>query len=213
MQQLPSEMLSLIVACSVAVGVVQCFFGYRVFKLVLALVGFLLGGTLAGACGYALSDGEAAIAVIAGVIGGAIGSALMVALFFVGVFVMGALLGYVLGMVLSGVGGSSPEPAVLLSLAVIGGIVAIIFQKLMIILTTSFGGSWMVVTGIAYFIGRFNPVDPRGLLQSVGTELYAIILCWLALGIAGLVLQYRFIPLTDKEKEEKKNSSQAGPPP
>ncbi len=186
-----SELLSVVIGLSIVIGAVQCFFGYLIFKIILGLTGFLVGGVLAGAIGYAVSQQEI-VALLAGLVGGAIGAALMVALFLIGVFLIGAFFGGVLGAALYAVAGNSPEPAVLLILAVIAGVLAVIFQKFMIILSTAFGGAWNVVTGIAFFTtGAIDPTDPMRFFQSGGTLLYTVVLCWIALGIAGMVVQYR----------------------
>lgn len=144
---LPHEALNVIIGLSIVVGAVQCFLGYRIFKIILGISGFIIGGALAGGIGYAISQTEG-VALLAGIVGGAIGAGLMVALYFFGVFLMGAFLGGVLGAVLYGMAGNSPEPAVLIIMAVIAGVIAVIFQKFMIIVATGFVGAWNVVTGI-----------------------------------------------------------------
>ena len=195
---LPQDVLNVIMGLSILVGALQCFFGYRIFKFILGLIGFLLGGALAAAIGYGISQ-EEAVALLSGLVGGFIGAALMVLLYFVGVFLIGALLGGVLGAVLFAVAESTPAPAVVLILAVIAGVVALIFQKFMIIVSTGFSGAWNVVTGIAYFTtGAIDPTNIGGLFRSRGGHLYAIVLCWLALGIVGLIVQYRTAPTKEE---------------
>lgn len=198
--RLPANLLNIIIGLGILIGSIQCFFGYRIFKIILGLIGFIGGGALAGSIGYAIS-GEEGVALLAGVVGGAIGAALLVALYLIGVFLIGAFLGSLIGIILFGLSNGSPEPAVLLILAVIGGVVALIFQKFMIILSTSFGGSWSVVSGIAYFTIRgFDPTNLEYFFRSGGTQIYAILLCWVALGIFGLIVQYKLFPKSS-EKE------------
>ena len=55
---LSQDALNVIIGLSILVGVVECFLGYRIFKVVLGLIGFLVGGTLASAMGYTLSQQE-----------------------------------------------------------------------------------------------------------------------------------------------------------
>ena len=192
--KLPADLFNIIIGLGILIGATQCFFGYRIFKIILGLTGFIVGGALAGSISYTIS-GEEGVALLVGVVGGAIGAALLVALYLIGVFLIGAFLGGLIGVILFGLSNSSPEPAVLLILAVIGGVVALIFQKFMIILSTSFGGSWSVVSGIAYFTIRgFDPTNLEYFLKSPGTQLYAILLCWIALGIFGLIVQYKLFP-------------------
>lgn len=198
---LPQDVLNVIIGLSILLGALQCFLGYRIFKFILGLTGFLLGGALAGAIGYAISQ-EEAVALLAGIVGGFIGAALMVVLYFIGIFLIGALLGGVLGTVLFAVAGSNPEPAVLLILAVITGVVALIFQKFMIIVSTGFGGAFSVVTGIAYFTtGAIDPTNFESMFRSGGSYLYAILLCWLALGIVSVIVQYISAPAKEEEAQ------------
>ena len=191
---LNQDILNVFIGLIILVGVLQCFWGYRIFKFIIGLTGFLLGGILAAAFGSTLSQEEVFI-ILTGLTGGFIGAAMMVALYYVGVFLIGSLLGGITGVVFYAVAESSPDPAVLLIVAVIAGIIALIFQKFMIIVSTAFGGSWGVVIGIANFIT--GAVDLSNLEQTYGSgdsHLYAIILCWLALGIVGVIVQYRSEP-------------------
>jgi hypothetical protein len=69
---------------------------------------------------------------------------------------------------------------------------ALFFQKLMIIVSTGFGGSWSVVTGLAGF--ATGAIDPSGLermFRTDGGHLYVILLCWILLGISGVMVQYK----------------------
>ncbi len=198
--ELPQDTLNGIIGLSMLFGVVQCFFGYRIFKIILGLMGFLIGGVLAAAMGFAFT-GQEIIALLSGLVGGIIGAALMLVLYFVGIFLLGAFLGGVLGTVLFAVAESYPVPAVLLILAVVTGVIALIFQKFMIIVATGFGGAWSVVTGIAYFTtGAIDPTNFERMFSAGGSQIYIIVLCWIALGTVGVVVQYLFAP-PPKEEE------------
>lgn len=188
---LNQDVIHVLVGLGILVGALQCFFGYRIFKFLLGLFGFLLGSVLAAAIGFNFTQ-EVVVVFLFGLVGGFIGAALMTVLYFVGVFVIGSFFGGILGVVLYAVAESNPDPAPLLILAVIAGVIALIFQKFMIIVSTGFGGSWMVVTGIAYFgTQAINISNLNQIFRPDGSHLYAIILCWLALGIVGVIVQYR----------------------
>ena len=194
---IPQDVMHLIIGLGILFGCIQCFFGFRIFKFILGLAGFLVGGVLAGAAGYAISQ-EEAVALLAGLVGGLIGSVLMVALYFIGVFLMGAMLGGVLGVAFAAAAQSDPEPAVLLILAIMGGGLAVAFQKFMIIVSTGFGGAWNVVAGIAYFTtGNMATGDIGQLIRSGGGQLYAMLLCWIALGLVGVIVQYKTLPIPE----------------
>ena len=73
-------------------GVVACFFGYRLFRIVLALFGFILGA-LAASSIFGMSDTGPMIG--AAVAGGLVGAAILIGAYFVGVALVGAALGAV----------------------------------------------------------------------------------------------------------------------
>lgn len=203
---LNQDVFNIIIGLTILVGALQCFFGYRIFKFILGLTGFLIGGALVAAIGSEFSQ-EVIFIILSGLMGGFIGAALMATLYFVGIFLIGAILGSVLGTVLYAVAESQPDPAVLLIIAVLVGIIALIFQKFMIIVSTAFGGAWGIIIGIAYFItGVVNLSNPEQTFSSGGKYLYAMLLCWLALGIAGFIKQYQFA----KTKETQPLPSPAG---
>jgi len=191
---LHQELRYVFIGLGILVGALQCFFGYRLFQFILGLIGFLLGSALTVAIGTTYSIDVIPVLLL-GLVGGFIGAALMVALYYVGVFVIGSFLGSILGVALYAVAESSPDPVALLILAVISGVMALIFQKFMIIVSTGFGGAWIVVIGIAYFIADTLYLSSLELtFTSGGSIIYAILLCWLAFGFAGVIVQYRSSP-------------------
>src|SRR5258708_38919800 len=79
--QLPGAIILL------AGGVISCFAGYRVFRLVLGIYGFILGALLAsGATGTEHTTGMIAAALV----GGVVGALILIAAYFVGVALLGA---------------------------------------------------------------------------------------------------------------------------
>ena len=189
--------LYLIALASIGLGVVYCFFGYRIFRIVLGILGFISGASVAAKIALDVFGREPAIAILAGMVVGIIGAILVGVFYFIGIFLLGAWLGSLLGVLLTGGGGSTVETVIILVLAVIGGIVAVMLQKLMIILSTSLSGAWGIVSGIFYFLGgsrgpirlfQFHP-NLRA-LRPMGARGYIMLLCWVVIGIAGIVVQY-----------------------
>jgi hypothetical protein len=178
----------------IVLGIIECFFGYRIFKVILAITGFIVGAALGGVLAYSSSQSQAVV-LLAALVGGIIGAVLAYTLYAVGVFLIGALVGAVLGYMLFGLVHSSPQPVVIVIIAVIVGIVAVILQRLMIIVSTAFGGAWGVVSGlVSLTTGAVSPLAPGGLSALRGGTLWGIILGWLVLGIVGAVVQYRTAP-------------------
>jgi len=199
--------LYLIALASIGLGALYCFFGYRIFKIILGILGFIGGASVAAAVAFDIFGREQAVLIVAGLVGGIIGAVLMVVLYFIGVFLLGAWLGSLLGVLLTGGGESTVATVIILVLAVIGGIVAVLLQKLMIIVSTALGGSWSIVSGIFHFVGEdFGPIrsfqyhpNPK-ILRSMGVQGYGMFLCWVLLGIAGIIVQYKIT--RDQQKDE-----------
>jgi hypothetical protein len=190
--------LHLIALASIGLGALYCFFGYRVFKVVLGILGFISGALLAVWMAFDVFGRGQAVLILAGLLGGIIGAVLMVALYFVGIFLLGAWLGSLLGVLLTGGGENPVATVIIVTLAVMGGIVAVFFQKLMIIISTSLGGSWSIVSGVSHFVGAgFGPIrsfqyHPNlRVLRSMGVQGYIMLLCWVLLGVTGIIAQYR----------------------
>jgi len=198
--------LYLVALLSIGLGVVYCFFGYRFFKVILAILGFISGAYMAAAIGFNLLGREQAVLVIlAGLAGGVIGAVLVVVFYFIGIFLLGAWLGSLLGILLTGGGESTLEIAIILVLPLIGGVVALMLQKLMIVISTALSGAWAIVSGVIHFLGGARgPIRPfqyhpnLRALRSMGVWGYAMLLCWVLLGIAGMVVQYRIT--TEKDE-------------
>jgi hypothetical protein len=174
-------------------GTVSCFFGYRLFRLVLAIFGFILGGFAASSI-FGISDtGPMMIAVIAG---GLVGAAILIAAYFVGVALMGAGLGAFVANVAFAAGDRAPNFLVVVFLAIAGAAAAMYLQRYVIILVTSFGGAWTMIVGAMALVGDraaqaaavandvwvLYPLDP-----APGQEWVPI--AWLALGAIGAGVQ------------------------
>src|SRR5260370_35923149 len=71
-------------------GLISCFAGYRVFRVVLGIYGGLLGALLASG---AVGTEQTAWMLGAAVVGGVVGALILIAAYFVGVAVLGAGVG------------------------------------------------------------------------------------------------------------------------
>lgn len=180
------------VACGVQIvlGLLFCFLGYRLFKLVLAVVGFALGATLA-ATGVLAVGAEQVWVIMAGVVGGLLGAVLLVLLWFVGIFLLGAGLAVMaVAVPLQAAGVDFPRIALLI-IAIVGGIVALFLQKLIIVVSTSFSGSLNLVTGVTYFLFR-DSVTPMNMPDQLDRPtLIGMLVAWFLMGITGVVVQYQ----------------------
>jgi hypothetical protein len=150
-----AELYPWISAGAIAWGVLDVFFGYRIFKVTLAVVGGLLGVALgqAAATALALSPGVE-IAVM--VVGALLGAGLAFLLYIAAVFVAGFGFGATLGMLLLA---NFHHMVALLTgvvLGIIGGFLAVKAQRILIILSTSLLGSFRAVLALSYFTSSLD---------------------------------------------------------
>jgi hypothetical protein len=174
-------------------GVVSCFFGYRLFRIVLALFGFILGA-LAASSIFGMSDTWPMIAAAGA--GGLIGAAIMFAAYFVGVALVGAGLGAAVAHLAFAVGERDPHYLAVVFLAITGAALASYLQRYVVIVGTGFGGAWTLIVGVMALIG-----DRAALAAAASGDVWVaypmnpapgqrwVPLAWLALGAVGTYVQ------------------------
>ena len=143
--QLPAAVLLL------AGGIVSCFFGYRLFRTVLAIFGFILGA-LAASSVFGISN--TTLMVVAAIAGGLVGAFILITAYFVGVALVGAGLGAVIANLLFSGGGRDPSVIVVVLFSVAGAVGATYLQRYFIIVGTSFGGAWTMIVGAMALVGN-----------------------------------------------------------
>ena len=179
---------------SIIIGVIVCFWGYRIFKVVLGIAGFIAGAALFYHFG-AHYTANMIVLVILAIFGGLIGASLSVAFYYIGLFLLGALAGWQLGFLISTAINIEFVIIIPIIAAAIAGILACFVQRPIIIISTALIGAWSVVTGGFYFLGTgIIPVDlfrdPFMLVESLRETNPVVILAWIALSIAGMIFQF-----------------------
>src|SRR6478735_5423588 len=126
-------------------GALSCFAGYRLFKIVLGIYGFVLGAMLASsAMGVTNTTGM----VVAALVGGVCGALLLMFAYFIGIALVGAGLGALVAHAgWQGFRTGDPPAVVIIVLAIVGSIAAMFLQRYVIIVATAFGGAWTVIVG------------------------------------------------------------------
>lgn len=174
-------------------GTVACFFGYRLFRIVLAIFGFILGA-LAASSIFGMSDTGPMI--VAAVVGGLLGAGILIAAYFVGVALIGAGLGAVTANVVMAAGDRDPHFLVVVFFAIAGAAAAMYLQRYFIIVGTSFGGAWTLIVGAMALIG-----DKTAMAAAAAGDVWVayplnpapgqrwVPFAWLALGAAGAAIQ------------------------
>ena len=137
-------------AILLAGGIISCFFGYRLFRTVLAIFGFILGA-LAASSVFGISN--TTLMLVAAVIGGLIGAFILIAAYFVGVALVGAGLGAVIANFAFSSGGRDPSVFVVVLFSIAGAVGATYLQRYFIIVGTAFGGAWTMIVGAMALVG------------------------------------------------------------
>jgi len=131
-------------------GIISCFFGYRLFRTVLAIFGFILGA-LAASSVFGISN--TTLMLVAAVVGGLIGAFILITAYFVGVALVGAGLGAVIANLLFSSGNRDPSVFVVVLFSIAGAVGATYLQRYFIIVGTAFGGAWTMIVGAMALVG------------------------------------------------------------
>ena len=85
----------------IVAGLLTCFWGYRILKVSLAMIGFIAGAFGAWQLGLSLANSSTGIALGCALVGGVVGAVLCLWLYFVGIFLVGAAAGMVVAAAFS----------------------------------------------------------------------------------------------------------------
>jgi Domain of unknown function (DUF4203) len=174
-------------------GLLSCFAGYRVFRVVLGFFGFVLGALLTSSI---MGTDQTVWMIVAAVVGGIVGALILVAAYFVGVALIGAGVGALLVNLIWASLGREPHIVIVILFAIAGALAALALQRYVIIVATGFGGAWTTIVGALALMGdklageaaaRNNvwlayPMNPApGQRWVIGA--------WLVLGLVGVIVQ------------------------
>ena len=175
-------------------GAVACFAGYRFFRIVLGLYGFVLGALLATTIAGA---GSTSSLVMWAVVGGLAGALALNLAYFFGVVLVGAAVGAMAVTLLWSRSTDDPHVLIVVAFAVVGALAAVWLQRYVVVIGTAFGGAWTLLVGALALMGDaaaqaasaahvwvVYPLDPapgRAWLP----------LAWMALSALGVFVQLR----------------------
>lgn len=174
-------------------GLISCFAGHRVFRLVLGIYGFMLGALLAsGAAGTE----NTAWMIGAALAGGVVGALILIAAYFVGVALLGAGIGALATSLIWASLGREPGALVVILFSIAGALAALALQRYVIIGATAFGGAWTIIVGALALSGSRVAADAAArnnvwlaYPMNPAPGQYWVLLVWLALGITGVFVQ------------------------
>jgi hypothetical protein len=192
-------------------GALVCFMGYSVFRSMLPLWGFILGGfiaiTLVPLAVHVAPEQTWILQTVSFIVGGLIGALIATPLYYVTIFISGAAMGGLIGLIagayldvshgqvsvraLTDLAAMTFPPRIesplqVILMVVLGLIIggfSISFQKFMIIASTAFLGAAGVVSGLTGAI-----LDA---LRTSPTKGVLVMVSWLLLGMIGMFVQFR----------------------
>ena len=175
-------------------GMIACFAGYRLLRIVMGIYGFIIGAMLASSMmGVTNTVGMVAAAII----GGFVGAIVLVFAYFIGVALVGAGLGALTAHVVWALlqPGDPPAAAVIVA-SIVGAIGAMLLQRYVIIVTTALAGAWTILVGgltiaaVRGMEGIAVPGEPWILYPfTPATEQRWVLVAWLSLGLVGAIVQ------------------------
>ena len=175
-------------------GALSCLAGYRLFRIVLGIYGFVLGAMLASsAMGVTNTTGM----IVAALVGGVCGAVLLMFAYFIGIALVGAGLGALIAHVgWSGFRTGDPPVVAVVVLAILGAIAAMFLQRYVIIVATAFGGAWTMIIGALAIAGERSTAAKA----STATDVWILYptapagqawvpIAWIVLGLIGTGVQ------------------------
>lgn len=189
-------------------GLLACFLGYRLLRVLLAVYGFVGGVMVATLFTDELTTWVAVLVIVGG---GLIGSVLSFAAYLAGVALAGAALAaFVVNAVWARVEGE-PIFWVVLAVCLAGALVSLALRRYVIIVGTSFGGAWSAIVGGLALAG--NTAAVAGASGDV-SQLYPLVsanghmgfvLGWVGLGALATLIQLRATSRAWAKKSSKKS--------
>jgi hypothetical protein len=174
-------------------GVLSCFAGYRIFRTVLGIYGFIIGAL---AVSSAMGTEHTAWMIIGALAGGIAGALILIAAYFVGVALLGAGVGALAASLIWASLGREPGAIVVIVFAVAGALAALVLQRYVIIGATAFGGAWTIIVGALALEGHRVAIDASARNNvwlayptNPAPGNYWILIGWVVLGVAGVIVQ------------------------
>ena len=179
-------------------GAMACFAGYRLFRWVLGINGFILGALIATSVMSASNTWTLAVAAI---VGGLVGAILMIAAYFVGVAIVGAGVGAAVVHFGWSLAHTDPPFWAVMIAAILGALGALAITRYMIIVGTAFGGAWMLIIGGTALFGSTPGLAGAAKAAAASGNAWIVYpldpapgvwwmwMVWFALGVVGAVVQ------------------------
>ncbi len=147
--------LYLIHIAAIVWGLTDCFWGWRLFKLTITLLGIAYGCVLGIFIVYSFNN-DPVYLLVGCILGGISGGIVSFAIYLSGMFVLGFTFAVIMSGTLVSFIDSTWANVALIFFGLLGGIASVILTKHIVIILTSFVGAYRVVFGIGYFFGGYS---------------------------------------------------------
>lgn len=175
-------------------GLMACFFGHRLFRIVLGIYGFVFGAALASSV---MGAAEPVALMAAMVAGGLVGAAILLVAYFVGVALVGAALAALLVRVVWEQLGTDPRALVVVGASLFGAVMALVLQRYVIVVGTALGGAWSAIVGGLALVGDSALGARSGRLAEwmlspmrSAQDGNWVIAAWFVVGLLGVAIQF-----------------------
>ena len=206
---IPAQYTTLTAVIFAVGGLLTCFAGYRLFRFVLGLYGFLAGAILAS---NMYGAGNTWTLIMAVLVGGIVGAVVMVVAYFVAVGLVGAALAATLLNLGWRFVGGEPPTIVVIVVCVIGAVVALKAVRYVVVCGTAIAGSWTFFIGATASLG-----NPKALIAASAPDIWVVypielipanmmvVLGWIALAVAGMAVQFKTTTPSGSKKAKVKS--------
>ncbi len=179
----------ILIFVSIIVGVVECFWGYRFFRPIISIYGFIGGFLLVYWLVYNNLQNIPLSVTIGLIIGGIMGLIVVNLLYKVIFFVWGAMLGGFLGYIAYNVLTISIEPYILpIIFGLCLALIAVKYTKGIIILTTAFTGAEIIVQSIFFLSNNYKNIFEK---QNFFFYISQYLIFTIIISITGVLYQYK----------------------
>jgi Domain of unknown function (DUF4203) len=183
---------------AIAIGILACFAGYRVFRIVLPILGFIVGlgfGAQLAATFFGAPYLDSVTSWVVAILVGLVFATIAFFWWYISVALTIAGLGYAIGYggaIGAGADASTANIAGLV-VAVVLALAAIVLRipAAIVIVMSAFWGASAIVGGALVLLGRIEVVDLRnGSVDVVIGESVLLLAAWLVLAVIGIAVQW-----------------------
>jgi hypothetical protein len=144
------QLANLLIIILLLIGVIYCFFGYKILKFVVGIFGFYSGFLLGNFLVNELIIDNSIIRLIVSIIIGIFFTKLFLSVKQLGIFMLGAITGYLLCSII--LVNLHNQIAVVITSSILSGIIAVIVHEFFIVFTTSIIGALIIGLCVKFFM-------------------------------------------------------------